>query len=143
VVTTLDGEVPVGCTVNAMMSVSLAPPLLVVALAEASSTLQAIRRTGAFGLNVLAADQAQLCRRFARGNQDDRFLGLRYRSQRRLPVLRDVVAASVCAVQDTTACGDHVLVVGAPVWFTPEEPDGSPLVFHGREFHGLSGAPPC
>lgn len=139
VVTTLDRGVPMGCTVNAMMSVSLSPPLLVVALGQASATLGAIRRTGAFGLNVLAADQRQLCQRFACGSQDERFRGLRYRMRRRLPVLLDVVTASVCAVRDTVPCGDHVLVFGEPEWFPTEDPDdGSPLIFHRRGFHELA-----
>jgi flavin reductase (DIM6/NTAB) family NADH-FMN oxidoreductase RutF len=140
VVTTVAGDRPMGCTVNAMMSVSLSPPLLVVALAEASATLAAIRRSGVFCLNLLAAHQRDLCQRFARGSQEDRFRGLAYRSRHRLPVLSGVVAAGVCTAWDITPCGDHALVVGAPVWFGTGA-HGSPLVFHGRGYHGLPCVP--
>jgi flavin reductase (DIM6/NTAB) family NADH-FMN oxidoreductase RutF len=138
VVTSLDRGTPVGCTVNAMMSVSLSPPLLVVALATASATLDAIRRTSAFGLNVLSAHQERLCRRFACGSQDERFRDLPYRLRYRLPMLRDVVAAAVCTVHEVTSCGDHVLVIGAPVWFASDGRDCSPLVFYQRAYHELT-----
>ena len=136
VVTTRDGDAPVGCTVNAMMSVSLSPPLLVVSLAAASHTLAAVRRTGSFALNVLCAAQLELCRRFAGGPHRDRFTGVSYRYHLRLPVLADVVAAMVCTVVEARPCGDHVLVVGAPVWHTARE-GGVPLIFHHRSYHSL------
>lgn len=138
--TSWDMNSPVGCTVNAMMSVSLLPPLLLVALAAQSTTLGAIRRTGVFGLNVLSADQRDLGQRFARGSQHERFDRLRYRRQLRLPMLADVAAAIICTVTDTIACGDHVLIVGAPVWSSARE-DSSPLLFHRRTYHRLACGP--
>lgn len=137
VITSWDTNSPVGCTVNAMMSVSLLPPLLLVALDLESTTLGVIRRTGEFGLNVLSADQHDLCQRFSRGSQQDRFDRLPYRRHLRLPLLADVAAAVICTVTDTFTCGDHALVVGAPIWFTTRE-DASPLLFHRRAYHRLA-----
>ncbi|HEX6873105.1 MAG TPA: flavin reductase family protein, partial [Micromonosporaceae bacterium] len=145
VVTSLDQQTPVGCTANAVMSASLTPPLLVVALAQESTTLRAIRDTGAFGVNVLGAHQRQLCHRFAHGGQDERFRDLPYRIHQRLPLLYGVLAATGCAVRDTARCGDHVLVVGAPQWLTVEA-DAPPLVFHRHGYHALidvTGEAPC
>lgn len=140
VITSWDVNNPVGCTLNAMMSVSLLPPLLLVALAVGSTTLGAIRRTGEFGLNVLSADQLHLCQRFARGSQHDRFDRLPYRRELQLPLLDDVAAAILCTVTDMFACGDHVLIVGTPVWFTARE-YSSPLLFHRRTYHQLARMP--
>jgi len=140
VITSWDMGSPVGCTVNSMMSVSLLPPLLAVALADGSNTLEAICRTGAFGLSVLGADQHEISHRFAHCSQTDRFSRLRYRWQNRLPLLADAVAAAICTVWDTVVCGDHVMVVGAPVWYTARE-DGSPLLFHRRRYHQLARVP--
>ncbi|HEY1570402.1 MAG TPA: flavin reductase family protein [Pseudonocardiaceae bacterium] len=137
VVTSHDHGAPVGCTVNALMSVSLSPPLLVVALGKASTTLGAIRATGVFGVNVLAAEQRELCRRFAHGSQRDRFHGLSYRMLRRLPVLAGALVGSGCVATDITTHGDHALVFGQPQWYTVDEV-GSPLVFHERAFHDLA-----
>jgi len=129
VVTSRNEDKPVGCTVNSVMSVSLEPPLLVVALAQGSNTLRAIERTGALGLNVLSADQRELCQRFARGAQHERFAQLPVRDEHEIPLLADTAAAVVCAVTDTRSCGDHVLVVAEPVWHAESE-DSSPLIFH-------------
>lgn len=136
VVTSHDRGTPVGCTVNAMMSVSLAPPRLVVALADTSTTLGAIRATGVFGVNVLASGQGDLCQRFAHGTQRDRFRGLSYRTPHRLPMLAGALVGSGCAVKDITAHGDHALVFGEPQWFAVDE-SNEPLVFHERAFHDL------
>ena len=51
-----DGE-PVGTTANAVSSVSLDPPLVLVCFDRSSLTLAAIRGHGAFVVNVLAAAQ--------------------------------------------------------------------------------------
>ena len=139
IVTTVYRGVPVGCTVNAMMSVSLAPPLLVVALARTSATLAAIGRTGSFGLNLLAAHQAALSDRFAHTPQHQRFTGVPYLMRGGIPVLRDALTTAVCATHDIMPCGDHLLVVGAPEWLSEGE-HRTPLVFHRHGYHRLT---PC
>jgi flavin reductase (DIM6/NTAB) family NADH-FMN oxidoreductase RutF len=60
-----DGE-PVGTTANAVTSLSLDPPLVLVCFDLGSQTLRAIRGHGAFVVNVLAAPQQHLSRNFAR-----------------------------------------------------------------------------
>jgi len=137
VVTTADGATPVGCTVNAMMSVSLSPALLVVALATGSHTLAAIRRHGRFALNLLTADQQHLCRQFATGEQSERFAGVRHRWHEDVPLLVDVGTTTVCHVRELIACGDHVLVVGAPLWHRAGE-QAQPLVFYRRTYRDLA-----
>ena len=52
-----DGE-PVGTTANAVSSLSLDPPLLLVCFDLSSATLEAIRSHGAFVVNVLGAPAA-------------------------------------------------------------------------------------
>src|SRR6201996_3054603 len=60
-----DGE-PVGTTANAVSSLSLDPPLVLVCFDRTSVTLQAVRGHGAFAVNVLAAPQPHLSRTSAR-----------------------------------------------------------------------------
>jgi flavin reductase (DIM6/NTAB) family NADH-FMN oxidoreductase RutF len=137
VVTTADGDSPVGCTVNAMMSVSLTPALLVVALGSRSRTLDAIRRSGRFALNFLTADQQQLCGRFAGAGPRDRFDGVPHRWHDGVPLLDEVATATVCQVHDVIECGDHMLVVGAPLWHSTGEHD-EPLVFYQKAYRDLA-----
>jgi len=116
VVTTQGADGPAGCTISSLMSVSLSPPLLVIALATDSVTLGAIGRAGAFGVNVLGADQGDLGQRFATGEHRDRFRGVACWYQRQLPLLPEAVACVICTVRDIAPCADHVLVIGEPVW---------------------------
>lgn len=70
VVTAMDGERPHGTTVSAFASLSMAPPMVLVALDRGSELLALVRAEGRFGLNVLGADQASCAARFARKGQD-------------------------------------------------------------------------
>src|SRR6201994_2218631 len=60
-----DGE-PVGTTANAVSSLSLDPPLILVCFDQSSLTLEAIHQHGAFVINVLSAPQQELSANFAR-----------------------------------------------------------------------------
>src|SRR5580658_10118161 len=60
------GGEPVGTTANAVSSLSLDPPMVLVCFDLSSQTLAAIRGHGAFTVNVLAAAQQHLSVRFAR-----------------------------------------------------------------------------
>lgn len=136
VVTGLDGDVPVGCTVNSMMSLSVQPPLLIVSLGAGSSTLAAISATGSFGLNVLADEQDDLCKQFAVRPQCDRFLEVDIERVGSLPLLANAAASMVCRVEDAIAYADHVLLIGAPEWKTIDH-DRMPLVLHQRGYHSV------
>jgi flavin reductase (DIM6/NTAB) family NADH-FMN oxidoreductase RutF len=127
VVTTAGLGGPVGCTVNALMSLSVEPPLLLVSLGEDSRTLAAIRRTDLFGASILAAGQAELSERFAHCARELRFAGLELRVEHGVPLLAGAAAQIVCTVQELQQVADHVLVVGAPVWHSVD-PDRAPLL---------------
>ena len=129
IVTTAGPNGPVGCTVNALMSLSVEPPLLVVSLGEESRTLQAIRRTDVFGASILAAAQRELSERFANCAREERFTGVELRVEHGVPLLAGAAAQMVCAVQQLEQVADHILVVGAPVWQSVD-PDRAPLCSH-------------
>ena len=129
IVTTAGPSGPVGCTVNALMSLSVEPPLLVVSLGEESRTLQAIRRTDVFGASILAAAQRELSERFANCAREERFTGLELRVEHGVPLLAGAAAQMVCPVQKLEQIADHVLVVGAPIWQSVD-PSRAPLLSH-------------
>jgi flavin reductase (DIM6/NTAB) family NADH-FMN oxidoreductase RutF len=129
VVTTAGRGGPVGCTVNALMSLSVEPPLLLVSLGEDSRTLEEIRRTDVFGASILAAEQRELSDRFASCARAERFTGLELRVEHGVPLIVGAAAQIVCAVQGIQQVADHVLVVGAPVW-QAVDPDRAPLLSH-------------
>jgi flavin reductase (DIM6/NTAB) family NADH-FMN oxidoreductase RutF len=127
VVTTAAESGPVGCTVNALMSLSVAAPPLPVSLGRESRTLARIRRTDLFGVSILAAEQAELSERFSTCARAERFTGLEVRVEHGVPMLAGAAAHMVCTVQELLQVADHVLVVGAPVWQSVD-PDRAPLL---------------
>jgi flavin reductase (DIM6/NTAB) family NADH-FMN oxidoreductase RutF len=120
---------PVGLAIGSFTSISLDPPLVGFYPDRASTSWPPIRAAGAFCVNVLAADQAELCRRFARSG-GDKFAGLRWRAApgSGAPILGDVLAWVDCDLERETQIGDHSLVVGAVRELTVER-DAAPLIF--------------
>jgi flavin reductase (DIM6/NTAB) family NADH-FMN oxidoreductase RutF len=131
VVTTVgaDGQ-PLGTTANAVSSLSLDPPLVLVCFDRASLTLRAVRSHGAFAVNVLAAPQRQLSANFARRGVAAVWDGVRHWPGRTgSPRLHGVLAAVECTVEHCLPGGDHEIVVGRvrAVETGPEET--APLLF--------------
>ena len=112
IVTAVHDGVPVGFTCQAFNSLSLDPPMVSFAVSRASKTRPRILATGRFCVNVLAADQQFLCRRFA-APSPDRFHGVGWRySPAGSPVLDGVVAWVDCTVAAEYPAGDHTIVLG-------------------------------
>ncbi|WP_410586096.1 flavin reductase family protein [Amycolatopsis sp. lyj-23] len=135
VLTTIDGDDPVGCTANAVMSLSADTPSVLVSLATRSRTLAAILDTGRFAVNTLSWAQRELTRKFAVGSPAERFAGVPWRPERRIPVLSASGVALVCEVGDTATLLDHTVVVGRVVWL--HDTNEAPTVLYGREQYPL------
>lgn len=136
VVTSAAGDEPIGCTVNALTSVSADPPLLLVGLAARSRTLAALREQHRLGINLLPSQCVALVRQFASGDPASRFAGVEYTFVEGVPVLADVVVAAICATVRFVPVADHVLVVGEPVWWRRSS-DRRPLVSYDRSYWSL------
>jgi flavin reductase (DIM6/NTAB) family NADH-FMN oxidoreductase RutF len=103
---------PVGCTVSSFLSLSLAPPSLLVSLQLSSTTLAHVRADAGFGLSLLSGRQTGLAARFARGTHEERFDGTAVAGLDGMPVLAHAPVAFTCRVRTEMAVHDHVLVVG-------------------------------
>jgi 3-hydroxy-9,10-secoandrosta-1,3,5(10)-triene-9,17-dione monooxygenase reductase component len=138
VVTALDGDRPEGITVNALASVSLDPPMLMIALDRRRFILPAIDASGRFAVNILAEDQQWLSDCFAGANVTpgrDVFCGASWRpGHTGLPILAGAIAAMECEVLDRFTVGDHHLYVGAVQAIALDEPDAPPLLYHRRRY---------
>lgn len=93
-------------------SVSLDPPLVCFLPDRASTTWPLVRAAGAFTASVLAGDQTDVCRAFAR-KEDDRFERFGWdRTPGGGHVVRGAAAWVECVVEDVLETGDHDLVLG-------------------------------
>lgn len=135
VATELAGR-PVGATCQAFHSVSLEPPLISLALTRGSATLAGLQSSGRFAVQVLAAEQQHLSRRFGRP-ADDKWAGLEvHRTPAGLPRLPGALLSLDCQVQAVHRAGDHDLVLGRVEWF--DAVGGSPLLFYRGDYHQLT-----
>lgn len=128
VVTTVADGRPAGFACQAFAALSLDPPLVLFCPRASSDTWAAIRRSGLFGVNVLAEDQRELSRRFGTVGAD-RFADVDWApSPGGVPVLAGVLAWADCRVEAVHPGGDHDIVIGR-VTALGECRDARPLVF--------------
>jgi len=140
VVTSAASGQPVGCTVTALASVSVDPPLLLVSLAVGGRTLDAVRRHGRFGVCVLSTQRRDLGRAFATGDPVERFATADYGWVAGVPVLRDAATAVACVLTRQIPVADHVLVIGRPLW-QARDLTARPAIWFDRAYWDLCRPP--
>ena len=135
-----DGQ-PVGLAIGSFGSVSLEPPLVMFCPGTSSSSWPAIERSGAFCVNVLAEDQADLSSRFA-GRDPDKFAGVTWSTcATGSPAIDGCLAWIDCTVESVHEAGDHWIVIGRVVDLGVGRPDAGPLIFFKGGYGGV--APPA
>ncbi|MFZ9629752.1 MAG: flavin reductase family protein [Ilumatobacteraceae bacterium] len=127
---------PVGFTIGSFVSVSLDPPLVGFLPMVTSDRWHAIEAAGTFCVNVLGADQGDLCWRFAKSSIDQPFEGVSYRPSPETgsPLLDGVIAWIDCEISEIVDAGDHKFVMGRVLALGAAEADTDPnplLFFKG------------
>lgn len=119
---------PGGLTANAIASVSLEPPLVLVCVGRTADTHDVIVEADAFAISVLREDGEALARRFADYDADVRFDGVAYTTAvTGAPILEEALAWVDCRLWARYDGGDHTIFVGEVVDADAE--DGSPLTY--------------
>lgn len=107
-----DEGAPAGMTATAFTSVSLTPPMVLICVDATARTRRAIEGHGAFAVNVLAADQEHVARRFA-SKVDDKFEGVSWGpGASGVPVIEGALATVECRVARAVEAGTHVVYIG-------------------------------
>ncbi len=119
-----------GMTANAFTSVSLDPPLILVAVSRRARMHAHLLAAARFGVSVLAADQEAHAWHFAGRPRADLVTPFVWR--RAVPLLDGALAHLVCTVDATHPGGDHTLFLGRveDLWYR----DGMPLAFYAGRF---------
>ncbi|NEA64708.1 flavin reductase family protein [Streptomyces sp. SID12488] len=131
-----EGEsAPAGFACQSFAALSLEPPLVVFMVGRTSRTWPLIARAGVFCVNVLGADQDELCRGFARSGTD-KFAGVDYDASpvSGSPRLTGAAAWVDCTIHAVHTGGDHLIVVGRVEALGTGESEGTPLLFHRGRF---------
>ena len=137
IITTRDqGGQPYGLTANAVTSLSLEPPLLLICVDRNAETFPHFFDSKIFVLNILADDQEEVSRRFAKTG-GDKFAGIEYRlGHLDTPILDGTLGHVECRIIETLEGGDHVIHIGQVEH--AEARDGRPLVFYRGRYRQLS-----
>lgn len=136
VTSALDGEIG-GMTVSAFSSVALEPHLVLVCLTIDKPTTKLVQEAGAFGVNILAAGQAEISNGFAFKDAPERFDGIEWSlGPEGMPLIAGSVAAMECSVVQSHVAGDHVVFIGEANAAWIHEVD--PLVYAQGRYRSLA-----
>ena len=135
VVTTEHEGKPYGLTVASFASLSLHPPLILVCIEKSVKSHDAIAAAKKFGVNILAAEQADVSNRFAT-KLEDKFAGIATRrGELGVPLIDGTLCAIECRVREQLPGGDHTVFVGEVV--SAHMREGSPLVYFRSGYRRL------
>lgn len=140
VVTARDGTTDAGLTVNALVSVSLRPPSLLVSLMREVDTLPVIERSRTFAVSFLAHDQKEVSERFAATTPSiEKFRGLSvHRGSTGAALIDGAIGVLECELVEVVPAFDHRLVLGRVVRHEPGR-DELPLVFYQSGYAASEG----
>ncbi len=137
VATAMSPEGPCGFVAQSFVSLSLDPPLVGLCPARTSTSWPKIRDTRHYAINVLAADQRELCNRFA-SSGGDKFDGIDWQPLANgAPGLAGVLLHIECELQVEHDVGDHTFAV-AHVRALDVVRDAPPLLFNAGGYGQFS-----
>ncbi len=143
VMTTEAHGVPHGMTANAVSSVSLTPPLVLVCVDRTAHMAASVASAEVFALSFLAEDQAGLSNHFAdrrRGEGEEEFVGIDWSvAATGARVLADAVGFVDCEVDTIAEAGDHLIVIGEVVALGARD-DLAPLAYFRGGYGGYQPA---
>ena len=127
-----------GLTANAVASLSLSPPLVLVAVERKAHSHEYLLKYRVYAMNILAADQADLSKRFATPGPKI-FTDLEFTmAATGAPILAGTLGYVDCKVVEVLPGGDHDIFVGEIV--AGEARDGDPLLYFHGGYRKLAGA---
>jgi flavin reductase (DIM6/NTAB) family NADH-FMN oxidoreductase RutF len=114
VVTVDVGGQAAGLTVDTLVSLSLEPPLLGIALRRHAALHELLREAGSFAVSVLGAGQEHLAQHFARGIPPiGLWTGVDIQTgELGAPLIEDALGWIECRLATEYPAGDHTFFVG-------------------------------
>jgi len=143
---------PVGLLLQAIFSLAVDPPRLLLSVGTGSRTLPSLLGRRVFSVNVLGGPGADLLRARFASTADDKFADLPWQAARLgagpgaeavdlpegVPVLTSGVTATlICRLEEHLTRHDHVLLIAEPLVAEPRPSnagDGDPLIYYRHEF---------
>lgn len=131
IVTATGADGPAGMTTNAITSLSLDPLLLIVCFDLSSRTLDVVRASRRFAVNILRAGDRDLAAVFAsKIVAREKFDSVTHAEAHGVPVLDSALAWIACELRELLPGGDHLIGIGEVIGMGSEDDgDGEPLLY--------------
>jgi flavin reductase (DIM6/NTAB) family NADH-FMN oxidoreductase RutF len=128
-----------GMTVSSFTSISVEPPLVMVALQTSTRTQKMVQNSGVFGVTLLSQEQQQISNRFAGQHTEskNRFYGLEtFTLETGSPMLTGGLAFLDCKVSAAYPVGTNTLIIGEVVATQVSEQGEAlePLLYFNRGY---------
>lgn len=139
IVTTRNEDEINGMTANALTSVSLDPPMVLICIDRDNYTNKLITGAKNFAINILANDQQELSDSFARpgaGKADYLAKIETFTAVTGAPIISGCLAYIDCHVTDIHQAGDHTIFIGE-VAEAELAKDAAPLVYWNSDYREL------
>lgn len=133
-----DGR-PAGMTVNAFLSVSLEPPLVLISVRKHSRFVRHVPVGGRFGINILSEQQRHLGPHFA--NRTEQEVEAEFSEHAGVPLLGGSLAQIVARVVDIHPAGDHLLFIAA-IEHLAQGSEAQPLIFFSGRYKRIHAHAP-
>jgi flavin reductase (DIM6/NTAB) family NADH-FMN oxidoreductase RutF len=139
VVTVRDGRDDIGTTLTAFSSVSLDPPLIMIAVANESYLAEVLDRCDRWAVTVLSAEQRAIAGRFAAAGRPSARLLIasvpHHRGRLSGALIADEsLAALECEARQRVPAGDHVLFIAEVLSVDHIAADRPPLIRVNRRY---------
>ncbi len=140
IATTATSDQTWGMTANAVTSLSLDPPLVLLAIVKETQSHALFQSAGCFALNILTVEQVDLSNRFASAGPKD-FAGIATRrAATGSPIIEGSLGWVDCRLQEILPGGDHDIFIGEIL--DGAVGDGEPLLFYAGRYGRLTPLEP-
>ncbi len=140
IVTAGTGDQRTGITVSAFSSISLDPPVVMVAINSESSAAPVILQSEHFAVHILSHEQEILSERFAQSIPwDEKILGINWHAgQSGAPILEGPATVVDTILIQSVVIGTHTIMFGRVVDITmPPETPRTPLLYYDQNYRTL------
>ncbi len=139
IVTTTGPDGPAGMTTNAVTSLSLDPLLLVVCFNRGSRTLDVVRESRRFAVNILRGEDVDLAAVFASKRVPrEKFESVTHSEAHGVPVLDTALAWIACELRELVPGGDHEIGIGEVIGMGSGR-ESDPLVWFRGGYTTIAG----
>lgn len=139
IVTATGPDGPAGMTTNAVTSLSLDPLLLLVCFNTGARTLDVVRTSRRFAVNILRAGDLELAAVFASKRvAREKFESVTHSEAHGVPVLDTALAWIACDLRELVPGGDHEIGIGEVIGMGTGD-DSDPLVWFAGRYTTIAG----